>query len=409
VDRHIQWKEIRPPATTAILEHISFFVESESKIVYYSHTARAGYPKGKNDSRDRNKLNLVFDFSPPSTDKSAKDLDFIVSGENAYLFSQEYCKKYKTYKNKPQDFENFRFTISKVYEHLKIRIQFPAGLPPLEPKLEVFTTDKEEQRDPDEEIYLQNNWRYYPDRRRPMIFFSVDRPLPGYVYMLRWKLPETEFDLVPYQSRDYIRGVVQKIRASVHRKLPAELKQLERALERLAVNIIENPQQQIGIDIAVEQETVEEDSHELVTRLLILVSRQWDPRRSGWVDGPKNRPKSRLGEDIRGGSYLSKSFMAATSGNRNRVSEEESSVQWQFAYPVLYPPESGARLAVISMWSTDPNSILKRIIPEAGKKLPDLHAQAVIKIAEFAYDLGDALGTGLDPSLPALDHYPLYC
>jgi hypothetical protein len=41
--------------------------------------------------------------------------------------------------------------------------------------------------------------------------------------------------------------------------------------------------------------------------------------------------------------------------------------------------------------------------------LPDLHAQAVIKIAEFAYDLGDALGTGLDPSLPALDHYPLYC
>ena len=65
VDRDIQWKEIRPPATSPILENISFFIETESKVVYYSHTAVERYPKGKNISTDRNKLDLRFDFSPP--------------------------------------------------------------------------------------------------------------------------------------------------------------------------------------------------------------------------------------------------------------------------------------------------------------------------------------------------------
>lgn len=386
VQRHIRWLRITPPPTEPSLDNISFSVETESDVVYYSHESSPGYPQGKNSSKAKNKLNLVFTFSSAVTNENSQNLDFKVMGENAYLFSQDYCQKYKKYKGSPQDFENFRFSTRKAYEHLDIRIQFPKGLPPLDPKLEVFKSEEENERDLDEEMYLRNNWRYYSDPQRPTIFFSVDRPLSGYVYMFRWDLPTTEFDLIPKENRDYVRGAVEQICDLVRRRFgPGERNKLEEALRSLVTAFLgaNSPlDKHIGIDIAFEQDG----------QLQIPVSTQWNQKSACWIDGPVDRPKSPLGQHIRGGAFLSKAFMAATPNKRSRVSEEEREVKWQFAYPVLYPPEPerGVRIAVITVWSYDANSILSTMVR------PSLEQQrAVTNISDFVYVLGDVFNTPL--------------
>lgn len=99
--------------------------------------------------------------------------------------------------------ENVKAWIGRAYDLLTLKVHFPPGFAPINPRVHVYE-DETGVRDPAEERYASRRFTSFKDDNTVVLI--VDRPLPRYYYKIVWSLPETEREEVKLREFEGLRA-----------------------------------------------------------------------------------------------------------------------------------------------------------------------------------------------------------
>jgi predicted MPP superfamily phosphohydrolase len=253
-------------------------------------------------------------IDPPATAHVPRDVEFSYTVRGGIAFSREYCKMFKNSKD-----ENFSFGIGKRYDSLNVEMEFPAEFTPLKAWIEVVRLSDPSVINDDRSVEeLMRIGKIYPDlaetaycrgrlrawARNRRLSFHVDRPLPLRYYRVLWKLPETEFDILPdEESRDRFRSRTRAAVTALKNVIGSRQGVTERAhVMDFLKNFCEEAVALGSSDAAAPPLTVDLSIH-TGTTLTVVGAMQREP--GGMFVEIQSSLECAVGETLRGRAYFS--------------------------------------------------------------------------------------------------------